>query len=147
MATEVNPQTVHGPSDLGATAVVPRSRFFTISLHLPTFAWDGLEAFEIGSDHVRHFDCKRDDLGEARGRTGEPSTWPAITKVTEDRLSFGSLVGTPDEVAAYIRSSTNLRAATLTSSIVSISRVWTTQSSSARRSCSPLRWCRESVDL
>jgi hypothetical protein len=49
---------------------VPRTRFFTISLHLPTFAWDGLEAFEIGSDRVRHFDCMRDDLGEARPDRG-----------------------------------------------------------------------------
>jgi alkanesulfonate monooxygenase SsuD/methylene tetrahydromethanopterin reductase-like flavin-dependent oxidoreductase (luciferase family) len=105
MATEVNPeqfatQVSWAREELRRRPNPPHA--FTISLHLPTFVWDGPEAFEIVRDHLRYVDWKYEDMGGARRRTGEPSTPPAITKADEDRLRSASLVGTPDEVAARI---------------------------------------------
>lgn len=105
MATEVTPdqfaqQVAWAEEELGRRTDRPSP--FTVSLHVPTFVWDGPDAFDLVRDHARYVDWKYEDMSEARGRTGDGQAPPLITPQEVARLRSSVLFGTPDEVAARI---------------------------------------------
>jgi len=75
---------------------------FEWSVYLPTFPWNGDDAWERVRDHHWYVDWKYDDMGEARGRTGPPPAAPPIPAEREAGLRAGILVGRPGEVAERI---------------------------------------------
>lgn len=104
MATEVTPD---GLAEQVAWAREargePSSRHqFEVSVHLPTFPWSDGDAFEVAADYLRYVGWEYDDMDGARARTGLPLASPPWAAGERDTLRAGSLVGTPDEVAARI---------------------------------------------
>ena len=75
---------------------------FTVSVHLPVFAWDGPDAWELIRDYHRYIAWKYEDMEGARGRGGEPGLPPPVTGAEEDALRDSVILGTPDEVARAI---------------------------------------------
>ncbi|MFM7717978.1 MAG: LLM class flavin-dependent oxidoreductase [Actinomycetota bacterium] len=80
-----------------------RTGDLAISVHLPTFAWEGDDAWEIVREHHRYVGWKYDDMGASRGRTGEPPAPPPIDADLDATLREQIVLGTPEEVAARIR--------------------------------------------
>mgnify|MGYP005849005045 CR=1 FL=1 len=105
MATEVTPASF---AEQVAMAREARERAgldperFTVSLHLPTFAWEGEDAWERVRDHHRHVAWKYDDMETARGRTGPPPAPPPLVAEAEADLRETIVVGTPARVAERI---------------------------------------------
>jgi alkanesulfonate monooxygenase SsuD/methylene tetrahydromethanopterin reductase-like flavin-dependent oxidoreductase (luciferase family) len=104
MATEV---TASSLAEQVATArearrVAGRDDDLAISVHLPTFAWRGGDAWERVRDHHRYVAWKYDDMDAARSRAGDPPAPPPITPADERTLHDQIVVGTPDEVVARI---------------------------------------------
>ena len=104
MATEVTPDGLH---EQAALARQERARTsatgpFTISVHLPTFVWDGPGAWDLIRDHHRYVAWKYDDMDAARSRAGAPAAPPQLTAAEEERLRASIVMGTPDEVAGQI---------------------------------------------
>jgi alkanesulfonate monooxygenase SsuD/methylene tetrahydromethanopterin reductase-like flavin-dependent oxidoreductase (luciferase family) len=75
---------------------------FAISVHLPTFAWHGDDAWERVRDFVWYVEWKYDDMDQARGRAGRPQRPPPRTPEQEHTLRGRSVVGRPDVVAERI---------------------------------------------
>jgi alkanesulfonate monooxygenase SsuD/methylene tetrahydromethanopterin reductase-like flavin-dependent oxidoreductase (luciferase family) len=73
-----------------------------ISVHLPTFAWHGLDAWDRVRDHHRYVAWKYDDMDEARGRAGPPPSPPPMGSPQEEALREQILLGEPAEVATRI---------------------------------------------
>lgn len=76
---------------------------FSYAIQLPTFVWDGPDAWEHVRDHYRYVFWKYDAMVDARrGRLPleEPPPW---TPAEEEEARRKIVVGTPDEVAAQIR--------------------------------------------
>ena len=73
-----------------------------ISVHLPTFAWRGQDAWERVRDYHRYVAWKYDDMDAARSRAEAPPAPPPMTPADEGALRDQILLGTPDEVAARI---------------------------------------------
>jgi alkanesulfonate monooxygenase SsuD/methylene tetrahydromethanopterin reductase-like flavin-dependent oxidoreductase (luciferase family) len=104
MATEVT------PGGLGDQAALVReeqartaaTRPFAISVHLPTFVWDGPDDWDLIRDHHRYVAWKYDDMDTACGRAGGPVPPPALTSAEEARLRESIVMGTPGEVAKQI---------------------------------------------
>ena len=74
----------------------------SLSLHLPTFAWPGSDAWQRVSPHHHYVDWKYVDMEEARRRGGAPSGPPPLSAADEARLREGILVGRPEDVAEQI---------------------------------------------
>jgi alkanesulfonate monooxygenase SsuD/methylene tetrahydromethanopterin reductase-like flavin-dependent oxidoreductase (luciferase family) len=73
-----------------------------ISVHLPTFAWNGDDAWERVLDHYRYVEWKYDDMDAARSRNGPPQPPPPITREDESALRERIVLGRPDDVAEQI---------------------------------------------
>jgi alkanesulfonate monooxygenase SsuD/methylene tetrahydromethanopterin reductase-like flavin-dependent oxidoreductase (luciferase family) len=104
MATEVTPD---GLGEQAALARRERARRaaagpFTISVHLPTFIWDGPGAWELIRDHHRYVAWKYDDMDTARSRAGGPASPPPLPPTGEAQLRESIVMGTADEVARQI---------------------------------------------
>ena len=104
MATEVTPDALAGQV---ATARQEREAYglsgpFTISVHLPVFAWDGPDPWELIRDYHRYIAWKYDDMETARAREGDPPPPPLLTAAEEDALRASIVLGTPAQVAEQI---------------------------------------------
>lgn len=106
MATEVTPDDLREQAALARQERARRtaSRPFTISVHLPTFAWDGPGAWELIRDHHRYVAWKYEDMDTARSRAGGPAAPPPLAPGEEEQLRASIVMGTPDEVARQIDS-------------------------------------------
>lgn len=104
MATEVSPVT------LAEQVAITRQEFeaagrtgdFAISVHLPVFAWDRPDGWDLISDIHRYIGWKYEDMEGARGRTGEPLPPSPMTAAEADALRETIILGTPDQVAGAI---------------------------------------------
>ena len=105
MATEVSVEQFAEQVRVARAARVAAGRpgDLAISVHLPTFAWEGDDAWALVRDHHRYVGWKYDDMGGARGRTGEPPAPPPLDADAEATLREQIVLGTPEEVAARIR--------------------------------------------
>ncbi len=104
MATEVTPATLADQAGLAraAFAAAGRTGEFPISVHLPVFAWDGQDAWDLVRDSCRYMSWKYEDMEGARGRTGEPRLPPPMTAAEESALRDSVICGPPAQVAAAI---------------------------------------------
>ena len=75
---------------------------FTISVHLPTFPWNGQDAWERVREHSWYVEWKYDDMDQARNRAGPPLPPPAPTLEQEESLREVMLLGPPDAVVEQI---------------------------------------------
>jgi alkanesulfonate monooxygenase SsuD/methylene tetrahydromethanopterin reductase-like flavin-dependent oxidoreductase (luciferase family) len=105
MATDVTPETFREQVALAREAhdASGRTGDLAISLHLPTFAWHGDDAWELVRPYHWYTTWKYDDMDEARGRGGDPPPAPPIDERLDAELRRQIVLGTPDEVAARIR--------------------------------------------
>jgi alkanesulfonate monooxygenase SsuD/methylene tetrahydromethanopterin reductase-like flavin-dependent oxidoreductase (luciferase family) len=105
MATEVTPASFAEQVALAreAHAAAGRGDRFEIAVHLPTFAWPGVDAWELVRPYHWYVSWKYDDMEAARGRTGVPQPAPPIDDDLDASLRERIVLGTPDEVAARIR--------------------------------------------
>jgi alkanesulfonate monooxygenase SsuD/methylene tetrahydromethanopterin reductase-like flavin-dependent oxidoreductase (luciferase family) len=85
-----------------AHAAAGRGADLSISVHLPTFAWRGDDAWELVRDHHRYVAWKYDDMEGARGRFGDPAPPPPLAAGEEEALREQILVGRPEDVADAI---------------------------------------------
>ena len=104
MATEVTPDAL-----AGQVTTVRQEREahglngpFAISVHLPVFAWDGPDPWELIRDHHRYIAWKYDDMETARASEGDPQPPPPLTAADEDALRSSIVLGTPAQVAEQI---------------------------------------------
>jgi alkanesulfonate monooxygenase SsuD/methylene tetrahydromethanopterin reductase-like flavin-dependent oxidoreductase (luciferase family) len=104
MATEVTPGGLREQAALveKERARRPPTGPFTISVHLPTFVWDGPGAWDLIRDHHRYVAWKYEDMDAARGRAGAPAPPPPLHPGEEEQLRASIVMGTPDEVAQQI---------------------------------------------
>ena len=107
MATEVSPAMLAEQAEQARREFTESGRAapFTISVHLPVFAWDGPEAqdaWELIRDSHRYIAWKYDDMDVARGQGGAPQPPPPMTAAEEAALRESILVGTPRQVAERI---------------------------------------------
>jgi alkanesulfonate monooxygenase SsuD/methylene tetrahydromethanopterin reductase-like flavin-dependent oxidoreductase (luciferase family) len=105
MATDVTPETFREQVALAREAhdASGRTGDLAISLHLPTFAWHGDDAWERVRPYHWYTTWKYDDMDEARGRGGDPPQPPPIDDRLDAELRRQIVLGTPDEVAGRIR--------------------------------------------
>lgn len=75
---------------------------FTLSLYLPTFAWNGDDAWERVRGHHHYVTWKYEDMEHARGRTGPLPSPPPLTPDLEAELRGSIVLGRPDDVARQI---------------------------------------------
>ena len=75
---------------------------FEWSVHLPTFAWHGDDAWRRVRDHHWYVTWKYDDMESARGRTGPPPAPPPLPAARELELRDEILMGSPEQVAERI---------------------------------------------
>jgi alkanesulfonate monooxygenase SsuD/methylene tetrahydromethanopterin reductase-like flavin-dependent oxidoreductase (luciferase family) len=73
-----------------------------ISVHLPTFAWNGDDAWERVLDHYSYVEWKYDDMDVAHSRTGPSQPPPPTTSEDESALRERIVLGRPDDVAEQI---------------------------------------------
>ncbi len=75
-----------------------------ISLHLPTFAFEGnpRRAWELVRPYHRYVSWKYEDMDGARSRLGPPVAPPPLPSGEEEALRASILLGTPEEVAEQI---------------------------------------------
>ncbi|MDQ3866631.1 MAG: LLM class flavin-dependent oxidoreductase [Actinomycetota bacterium] len=76
---------------------------FAFALHLPTFAWDGDDAWERVAPYHHYVEWKYGDMAEARGRRPPPAEPPPPSADEEAALRASILLGRPEEVAEQIR--------------------------------------------
>lgn len=86
----------------GAHAAAGRGGDLSISVHLPTFAWRGDDAWERVRDHHRYVAWKYDDMEHARRRAGEPRPPPPLAPEEEESLREQIVFGTPNDVVKQI---------------------------------------------
>ncbi len=73
-----------------------------ISLHLPTFAWRGPDAWERVREHHHYVAWKYEDMEAARRRVGPPVPKPALAADLEPALRSQIVLGTPDDVVEQV---------------------------------------------
>lgn len=76
---------------------------FALSVVLPTFAWEGEDAWERVREQLHYYAWKYDDMAEAHGRAGPAPAPPPLTDERETKLRRLAVVGRPDEVAERLR--------------------------------------------
>lgn len=76
---------------------------FEIAVHLPTFPWNGDDAWERVRESRWYVDWKYGDMARARGRTGAPASPPPVPADREEQMRATTLHGTPEQVAERIR--------------------------------------------
>jgi probable F420-dependent oxidoreductase len=104
MATEVTPASLAGQVAWVRDEMARRGRDpagFEWSVHLPTFVWDGPDAWERVRDHHWYVTWKYEDMENARGsrRAARPPRLPAER---EQELRSSIVLGTPQQVAEQI---------------------------------------------
>jgi len=102
MATGVTPDEFAAQIAIARAARPDPAAPFTISLHLPVFAWDAPGGYDLVRDHHRYIGWKYEDMDAARGRSGSPAAPPQASPREEAALRSSILAGTPAEVAARI---------------------------------------------
>jgi len=104
MATEVTPGMLASQVAWAQESFRAHGRTgpFQLSVHLPVFAWDGADAWELIRDCHRYIGWKYEDMDAARGRDGEPAPPPPLTAAGEAALRESIILGSPDQVAAAI---------------------------------------------
>jgi alkanesulfonate monooxygenase SsuD/methylene tetrahydromethanopterin reductase-like flavin-dependent oxidoreductase (luciferase family) len=104
MATEVTPEQLAEQVRWAreSFAALGRTGPFTISVHLPVFAWDSPDGWGLIRDHHRYIGWKYEDMDAAWRRAGEPAPPPALTGAEEAALRESIITGTPDQVADAI---------------------------------------------
>jgi alkanesulfonate monooxygenase SsuD/methylene tetrahydromethanopterin reductase-like flavin-dependent oxidoreductase (luciferase family) len=104
MATEVTPEMLAGQVAWARESFAAHGRAgaFQISVHLPVFAWNGPDAWELIRDYHRYIGWKYEDMETARGRGGEPAPPPPLTGAEEAALRSSIIAGSPGQVAAAI---------------------------------------------
>lgn len=76
---------------------------FTFALHVPVFAWEGADAWEVVRPHYHYLRWKYPDMGAARGRPLPPAAPPPLTAAEEAELRQTIICGTPGQVVEGIR--------------------------------------------
>ncbi len=105
MATEVTPDSF---AEQVAWAREARERAggdpetLATALHLPTFAWDGDDAWERVRPYHHYVSWKYEDMEHARRRTGPPPAPPPLGAVEEEELRRSIVLGRPEDVAEEI---------------------------------------------
>jgi alkanesulfonate monooxygenase SsuD/methylene tetrahydromethanopterin reductase-like flavin-dependent oxidoreductase (luciferase family) len=104
MATEVTPSTFAGQVTIAREERVAAGveDDLVTSVHLPTFAWNGDDAWERVRDHHQYVAWKYEDMDRARSRAGRPQPPPPLTREEEAGLRQQIVLGRPDEVAERI---------------------------------------------
>ena len=142
MATEVTPSTFAEQVTIAREERVAAGLEddLAISVHLPTFAWNGDDAWERVRDHHQYVAWKYEDMDRARSRAGPPTTSSAAHAGGGSRAPRADR---PREAGrgrrADRRSSETPRAATSTTSRGCTGRGWTPASSERRWRSSPRR--------
>jgi alkanesulfonate monooxygenase SsuD/methylene tetrahydromethanopterin reductase-like flavin-dependent oxidoreductase (luciferase family) len=105
MATEVTPDMLREQAALArqAHAAAGRTEPFTISVHVPVFAWHGDDAWEQVRPYQWYVSWKYDDMEAARSRAGDPPPPPPIDEALDAELREQIVLGSPNEVADGIR--------------------------------------------
>jgi alkanesulfonate monooxygenase SsuD/methylene tetrahydromethanopterin reductase-like flavin-dependent oxidoreductase (luciferase family) len=76
---------------------------FTFSLHRPTFAWRGQDAWERVREHAHYVAWKYEDMQVVRDRTGRIESPPPLTAELEANMRGGrGLIGEPDEIVEQL---------------------------------------------
>jgi alkanesulfonate monooxygenase SsuD/methylene tetrahydromethanopterin reductase-like flavin-dependent oxidoreductase (luciferase family) len=105
MATEVTPdqlRTQVGWAGEGlAERESPPAHEFIVSLHLPVFAWDDGDAFELVRDQLHYVGWKYEDMEHARS-SRTPLGPPAVDEAAAAALRSSVLAGPAAEVAGRI---------------------------------------------
>lgn len=105
MATEVAPDQFRAQVGWARAGLAERKAApdheFTISLHLPVFAWDDGDAFQLARDHLHYVGWKYEDMEHARSRQ-IALVPPALDDAAASALRSSVLAGTADDVAARI---------------------------------------------
>jgi alkanesulfonate monooxygenase SsuD/methylene tetrahydromethanopterin reductase-like flavin-dependent oxidoreductase (luciferase family) len=106
MATEVTPESFAAQVTEARQAhrSAGRTDDLAISVHLPTFAWHGDDAWDLVRAHHWYVAWKYEDMESARRRGGEPSPAPAIDEKLDASLREEIVLGSPEAVAERIRS-------------------------------------------
>jgi alkanesulfonate monooxygenase SsuD/methylene tetrahydromethanopterin reductase-like flavin-dependent oxidoreductase (luciferase family) len=107
MATDVSPELLADQVALARHEfeAAGRTGQFTISVHLPVFAWDGhdgKDGWDLIKDSHRYIAWKYDDMESAHGRDGLPVPPPPMTATEESALRESIILGTPRQVAETI---------------------------------------------
>ena len=71
-------------------------------MHLPTFAWNGDDAWERVRDHHRYVAWKYEDMDASAAPCRPATSSPPLTQEGEARLREQIVLGRPDEVAERI---------------------------------------------
>jgi alkanesulfonate monooxygenase SsuD/methylene tetrahydromethanopterin reductase-like flavin-dependent oxidoreductase (luciferase family) len=75
---------------------------FAFSMHLPTFAWEGDDAWERVRDSLNFVEWKYADMLDAHATPPPSAPAPALTAESEAELKKGILLGRPEDVAEQI---------------------------------------------
>jgi alkanesulfonate monooxygenase SsuD/methylene tetrahydromethanopterin reductase-like flavin-dependent oxidoreductase (luciferase family) len=75
---------------------------FTLSVHLPTFAWNGPDAWERVRAHQWYIDWKYEDMAGARGARPPGRPAPPLPADREAALRASMVLGTPEQVAEQL---------------------------------------------
>ena len=104
MAGEVTPAKLAEKAALARQAfqAAGRSGQFAISVHLPVFAWDDTDAWDLIKDYYRYMNWKYEDMEDARAPGGELRAPPPIGAAEEEALRNSLILGSPAEVADTI---------------------------------------------
>jgi probable F420-dependent oxidoreductase len=105
MATDVTPATLGDQVALVRETRAAEGRYgpFEISLHLPTFAWHGDDAWNLIRRHHWYIEWKYEDIDAARHRDGDPRPAPEIDDELDRQLRERIVLGAPEVVADGIR--------------------------------------------
>jgi alkanesulfonate monooxygenase SsuD/methylene tetrahydromethanopterin reductase-like flavin-dependent oxidoreductase (luciferase family) len=104
MATEVTPE---GFAEQVRWTLEERERAgrdgdFTVSLHVPVFAWPGPDAWERVREHHWYLNWKYEDMEGARGRRPPSAPLPPLPSAREAEQRAAIVCGSPEQVAERI---------------------------------------------
>jgi len=104
MATEVTPGQLAEQASWAREefAAAGRTGQFTVSMHLPVFAWHSPDAWPLIRDYHRYIDWKYEDMERGWARAAEPSAPPPLRGEEESVLRESIILGTPEQVAGTI---------------------------------------------
>jgi alkanesulfonate monooxygenase SsuD/methylene tetrahydromethanopterin reductase-like flavin-dependent oxidoreductase (luciferase family) len=79
-----------------------RTGEFTVSVHLPVFAWHSPDAWPLIRDYHRYIGWKYDDMEGGWARAADPASPPPLGGEEESALCESIILGTPEQVAHTI---------------------------------------------